>query len=62
MFSSPKILKPDVPPKRRSGAPGFLGRLFRLLPFSSAHHRLTARNSVTERPGAEQKPFRRNGA
>jgi hypothetical protein len=63
MFSSHKILKPDVPPKRRKTAPGFFGRLFRLLPFFPPRHLLPIGNAITEeRSAPERKVFRRNGA
>lgn len=47
MFFSQKILKPDVPPRRRRSAPGFLGRLLRLLPFIAARH-----SAAPVKPGA----------
>jgi hypothetical protein len=55
MFSSQKILKPDVPPKRHNTAPGFLGRLFRLLPFSGARQPFSIRSSMTEKASPEQR-------
>jgi hypothetical protein len=63
MVSSRKILKPDVPPKRHNTAPGFLGRLLQLLPFSPAQGSLFVRKHVSEQsPAAELKIVRRNGA
>jgi hypothetical protein len=59
MFSSQKILKPDVPPKRRNTASGFLGRWFRLLAFVSTHRPGAVGKSFTEqRRTAERKRFR----
>jgi hypothetical protein len=63
MFSSRKILKPDVPPKRHNAAPRFLGRLFRLLPFSPSRQPLAVGDPVNEmHPAAEQKVLRRHGS
>jgi hypothetical protein len=57
MFSSRKILKPDVPPKRYSTAPGFLRRWFRLLSFSPARPAFPVGHSAVQPASAAEQEF-----